>query len=55
MYLIVKKLSETATIPTRGSEKSAGLDLYAAENCVVFIGQINVHILVYKMQDIVFV
>lgn len=35
MYLNVKKLSETATIPTRGSEKSAGLDLYAAENCVV--------------------
>ena len=32
MYLNVKKLSETATIPTRGSEKSAGLDLYAAEN-----------------------
>ena len=31
MYLNVKKLSETATIPTRGSEKSAGLDLYAAE------------------------
>lgn len=25
MYLNVKKLSETATIPTRGSEKSAGL------------------------------
>ena len=27
--LYVKKLSENATIPTRGSSKSAGLDLYA--------------------------
>lgn len=27
--IIIKKLTETAHLPTRGSEKSAGLDLYA--------------------------
>ena len=31
----VKKLSETATIPTRGSESAAGWDLYASQECVV--------------------
>lgn len=29
--LKVKKLSKHATLPTRGSQKSAGLDLYSAE------------------------
>lgn len=31
----VAKLSETAVIPTRGSEYSAGWDLYASEECVI--------------------
>lgn len=31
----VKKLSETATIPTRGSESAAGWDLYASQEGVV--------------------
>ena len=31
----VKKLSETATIPTRGSELAAGWDLYASQECLV--------------------
>jgi dUTP pyrophosphatase len=31
----VKKLSETATIPTRGSDSAAGWDLYASQECVV--------------------
>jgi dUTP diphosphatase len=33
--LRVKKLSENAKIPTRGSPKSAGYDLYASEACVI--------------------
>ena len=31
----VKKLSDTATIPTRGSEVAAGWDLYASQELVV--------------------
>ena len=31
----VMKLSESATIPTRGSEVAAGWDLYASQECVV--------------------
>lgn len=31
----VKKLSDTATIPTRGSEVAAGWDLYASQEVVV--------------------
>uniref|UniRef100_A0A6C0LKD0 dUTP diphosphatase n=1 Tax=viral metagenome TaxID=1070528 RepID=A0A6C0LKD0_9ZZZZ len=31
----VMKLSETATIPTRGSETAAGWDLYASQECIV--------------------
>ena len=31
----VMKLSETATIPTRGSEFAAGWDLYASQECLV--------------------
>ena len=34
----VKKMTETATIPTRGSEQAAGLDLYAHGNFVVKAG-----------------
>jgi len=33
--LLVKKLSENAIIPTRGSSSSAGLDLYAAHPTVI--------------------
>ena len=33
-----KKLTSTATIPTRGSEQAAGLDLYADGNSVVKAG-----------------
>ena len=33
-----KKLTSTATIPTRGSEQAAGLDLYADGNFVVKAG-----------------
>lgn len=42
----IKKLSDTAVIPTYGSDKSAGLDLYAncpaladAADCVLFSGE----------------
>lgn len=31
MYVRVKKLSDRAFLPTRGSDEAAGLDLYAAE------------------------
>lgn len=34
-YIKVAKLSENATIPTRGSPHAAGWDLYASEGCVV--------------------
>merc|ERR1711915_576298 len=33
--LEVAKLSENATIPTRGSATAAGYDLYSAEDCVI--------------------
>jgi dUTP pyrophosphatase len=33
--LLVKKLSDSATIPTRGSIHSAGYDLYAAKDIVI--------------------
>ena len=33
--LYIKKLSNNATTPTRGSSKSAGMDLYAARNYTV--------------------
>lgn len=38
MPLYVKRLTATATLPTRGSEFAAGLDLYADENLVVPAG-----------------
>lgn len=31
----IKLLNEKATIPTRGSEESAGLDLYSAEDVII--------------------
>ena len=34
----VKRLTETAVIPTRGSEQAAGLDLYADSSIVVKAG-----------------
>lgn len=33
--LLVKKLSENATIPTKEYDKAAGFDLYSAEDCVI--------------------
>lgn len=39
MKLIVKPLTETAVIPTYGSNFSAGLDLRADEDCVVEAGK----------------
>lgn len=36
--LLVKRLSERATLPTRGSMLSAGLDLYSAEKKLVPAG-----------------
>mmetsp|Transcript_3750 Transcript_3750/g.5738 ORF Transcript_3750/g.5738 Transcript_3750/m.5738 type:complete len:145 (-) Transcript_3750:60-494(-) len=33
--LLVKKLTENAMLPTRGSANSAGLDLYSAESLVI--------------------
>ena len=33
--LFVKKLSEFATIPSRGSKLAAGYDLYSAHDCVI--------------------
>ncbi|CAB90132.1 putative deoxyuridine 5''-triphosphate nucleotidohydrolase [Schizosaccharomyces pombe] len=35
MSFFVQKLSEKATIPTKGSANSAGYDLYAAAECIV--------------------
>lgn len=34
-HLLVKKLSDSATTPTRGSPLSAGYDLYSAETATV--------------------
>ena len=39
MKLEVKKLREDAIIPTRGSAKSSGLDLYAVEDVEIELGQ----------------
>jgi len=38
MPLYVKRLTETALIPTRATGMAAGLDLYADENLVVPAG-----------------
>lgn len=38
MPLYVKRLTETAQLPTRGSELAAGLDLYADEYAIIPIG-----------------
>jgi dUTP pyrophosphatase len=35
MSLLVQKLSDSALLPTRGSEKSAGLDLYSPVSGVI--------------------
>ena len=40
--LKVKRLTETAQLPTRGSDKSAGLDLYASEDTYVHPGKRNI-------------
>lgn len=37
MNMKIKKLTKTATIPTRGSEKAAGYDLYADNDDVIVI------------------
>lgn len=39
MKLIVKKLSETAIVPTYGSECAAGIDLYSDEKYTILTGQ----------------
>ena len=41
MKINIKKLSETAMIPTRGSEYAAGYDLYADENIYIDSGQVE--------------
>lgn len=41
MKLQVKKLREDAIIPTRGSVKASGLDLYAVEDTVIEMGEIK--------------
>ena len=38
MKLQVKKLREDAILPTRGSAKSSGLDLYAVEDVTIYAG-----------------
>jgi len=35
LKLRVKKLSDNATIPTKGSSSAAGYDLYSAEDVIV--------------------
>lgn len=35
MTLVVKRLTETAKLPTKGSDGAAGFDLYADENCKI--------------------
>lgn len=37
--LLVKKLHPNAKIPTRGSEKASGLDLYVLEDTIIHPGQ----------------
>ena len=39
MKLQVKKLRDDAIIPTRGSVKASGLDLYAVEDTILFAGE----------------
>ena len=39
--LLVAKLSENATIPTRGSDKAAGYDLYSAEVNILKISKLT--------------
>lgn len=39
MILKLKKLNDNAIIPTRGSEKAAGYDLYAAEEANIKAGE----------------
>jgi dUTP pyrophosphatase len=39
MKFQVKKLRENAILPTRGSEKASGLDLYAIEDDVITVGE----------------
>ena len=39
MTLLVKLLTKTATVPTKGSEFAAGWDLYADENCQISFGE----------------
>lgn len=41
MKLQVKKLNPNATIPTRGSAKASGLDLYALEDVAFNVGDIK--------------
>jgi len=41
-YLQVKRLSENAIIPTRGSPNAAGFDLSSAEDTVVKAGRVGV-------------
>ena len=38
LQINIKKLSENATIPTKGTEFAAGYDLYAAEDTIVASG-----------------
>ncbi len=35
VQLFVKKLNKNATLPTRGSEEAAGLDLYASQSVTI--------------------
>lgn len=39
MKLKIKKLTNTAIVPTYGTEGAAGIDLYAAEKVVVYPGE----------------
>ena len=39
MALLVKRLSASATLPTRASDLAAGYDLYSTEGCVVLPGK----------------
>lgn len=41
MQLKFKRLNEDAFIPTRGTENSSGLDLYAIEDCLIRQGEIK--------------
>lgn len=42
MSLCVKRLSKTAILPTRGSEKSVGYDLCSDEECTILPGRRHV-------------